>query len=255
MKIAIITGASSGMGREFVKQISCEDGLDEIWAVARRQEKLDELQGIAKCSIRTLPMDLRSEACTGILERLLEREKPEVSVLVCAAGFGRIGATESISRRDHDGMISVNCRAAVDVTLAALPYMDEGSRIIEICSVAGFNPLPRLNTYAASKAFLMSWTKALHHELFADGIHVTAMCPYWVKDTEFIPRARKTDEKGIRHFPLASRPPSAVAWTLTLSRWNMWVASPSPVALILRFFTKFIPHAIIVPIWDFIRRI
>lgn len=255
MKIAVVTGASSGLGREFVRQLGCGGGLDEIWAIARREDRLAALQALSPCPVRPIPMDLTRAESTQQLRALLAREQPEVSVLVCAAGLGRIGATADIPDADNDTMINLNCRAAVDVTAACLPYLVRGSRVLEICSTAGFQPMPQLNVYAATKAFLLHYTKALHHELRPRGIHVTAVCPYWVKDTEFIPQAQATDASGFRHFPLASRSPMVVARALRASRRNRWVSTPGPICTIHRFAAKFVPHALMVPLMDVVRRL
>jgi len=193
MKIALVTGASSGLGREFVRQLGEEHALDEIWAVARRRERLAELQALTAVPVRPLSLDLTEESSYETLRELLAREQPEISVLVCAAGFGRIGQTRAVPAADNDAMIDLNCRAAVAVTTAAFPYLRRGSRVLEICSTAGFQPMPGLNVYAATKAFLLSYTKALHYEILTSGIRVTAVCPYWIRDTEFIPQAQKVD--------------------------------------------------------------
>ena len=151
-------------------------------------------------------------------------------------------------------MIDLNCRAAVGVTDLCLPYLTRGSRVLEICSTAAFQPIPGLGVYAATKAFLQSYTKTLHHELLLQGIHVTAVCPYWVKDTEFIPIARG-EEKEFRHVPLASRSKSVVKLSLLASAWNLWVATPGIVCTLHRLASKFIPHALMVPLMEVFRRV
>ena len=143
-------------------------------------------------------------------------------------------------------MIDLNCRAAVDMCLTVLPHMSRSSELINICSVAGFQPLTGLNTYAATKAFLLSWTKALHHELLLKGIKVTALCPYWVKDTEFIPVAKETD-----YAPIAKEGRQA----LRASRLNLWVCSPGPVAKAERLVSWVLPDCVIIPVWDILRRL
>ena len=127
---------------------------------------------------------------------------------------------------------------------------------MQICSVASFQPLPNLNVYAASKAFVLSYSRSLRWELLGRGIHVTAVCPYWISDTEFIPVTKEGgDPHAVRHFPLASHA-RHVAWAaLRDSGLNLPVSTPGPVALLQRFFTKFIPHEIIIAFWEILRRL
>jgi Short-chain dehydrogenases of various substrate specificities len=255
MRIAVVTGASSGLGREFVRRLGRDASLDEIWAVARREDRLRELQAISDRPVRPFPLDLTRTESFSALSGAFAREQPEIAVLICAAGMGRIGLTRAVPSADNDAMIDLNCRAAVGVTTAALPWLRKGSRVLEICSTAGFQPMPGLNVYAATKAFLQSYTKALHYELLLSGIHVTAVCPYWIKDTEFIPQAQKVDRGGFRHFPLASRAGTVAAWALEDSRLNLWVSTPGPVCMAHRLFAKFVPHFIMVPLMDLLRRL
>ena len=201
MKIALVTGASSGLGREFVRQIAEQGKVEEIWAIARRRDRLEALQSISAVPIRVLALDLTRPGDMEYLRNTLQDELPDIRILVNAAGMGRMGPTVDIPAKDNDAMIDLNCRAAVDVTDAAFPYLHPGSQVLEICSTAGFQPIPGLNVYAATKAFLLSYTQTLHYELSPAGIHVTAVCPYWVKDTEFIGIAEKGGH-GFRHYPL-----------------------------------------------------
>ena len=257
MRIAIVTGASSGLGREFVKQISETEELDEIWAVARRRERLEALaQQVPAVRVRPLPLDLTNCDNLQMLREQLQREQPNVRLLINAAGFGKVGGYADIAQRDCDGMIDLNCRAAVDVTVMTLPYMRQGARILEICSTAGFQPLPGLSVYAASKAFLLRYSRALRWELFPRGIHTTAVCPYWIKDTEFIPVAKQSkNAAAVRHFPLASKAHSVAKLALWDSRLNLAVSTPSPVCFIHRITAKFIPHCLMIAIWELLRRI
>lgn len=255
MKIAVITGASSGLGREFVRLLGSSGTLDEIWAVARRVDKLKELSEISACPVRSIPLDLTQTESFELLAGLLKEAQPEIRVLINAAGFGRLGKSTEIPLKDDNGMIDLNCRAAVALTALALPYMKRGDRILEICSAAAFQPIPRLNVYAATKAFLQSYTKALHYELLTTGIHVTAVCPYWIGDTEFIPGAKTTSSKTFRHIPLASHARTVARWALFDSSLNLWVSTPSPVSAAFRLVAKFVPHCIMVPLMDLFQRV
>ena len=252
--IALITGASSGLGQEIVRQLHREK-YEEIWAIARRKERLLALQELTEIPVRAIPLDLTEESSIGELETLLGEEKPRISLLVNAAGFGKIGNYAEVPRRDSDRMIDLNCRAAVDLCTLAIPYMGKGSHIMNICSTAGFQPFPQLNVYAASKAFLYRYSRALRFALLGTGISVTAVCPYWVKDTEFIPGAKETKGSGkIRSFPLASGKKSVVSWALRDTYMGLPVSTPGPVCTAHRIFAKFIPAEAMMGIWELIRR-
>lgn len=255
-QIAIITGASSGLGAEFAQQLERQEKLDELWVIARRRERLEALGERLETPVRVLALDLTETAALECLSAALEEEKPLVRVLINAAGFGKIGSWRDIALADCEHMIDLNCRAAVSVTQRVLPYMSRGSRVLEICSTAGFQPFPYLSLYAATKAFLYRYSRALRVELYPEGIHVTAVCPYWMKDTEFIGTAQNTrDSRFIRHFPLASRKKSVAALALRDSRLNLPVSTPGPVCFVHRIAAKFIPSSLMMGIWAILRRI
>lgn len=256
MKIAMITGASSGLGREFARQLDRQEQLDEIWAIARREERLRELAGQVTARLRPLPLDLTDPESIQTLSDLLQAEGPQVQVLINAAGFGKIGSYADVSIQDNARMIALNCRAAVSVTQAVLPYMGPGSHILEICSTAGFQPFPYLSVYAASKAFLYRYSRALRVELYPRRVWVTAVCPYWVKDTEFIGKARDTrDSSYIRGFPLTSRQDRVVRRALGDASLGLAVSTPGPVCFFHRIAAKFIPSGVMMALWELIRRL
>jgi len=257
MGIAIVTGASSGLGKEFVYQIaSKEKNINEIWVIARREERLKELADKVDIPIRILPLDLAKRENIDYFIEYLETRKPQIDMLVNAAGFGKIGSYSDISRLDNDNMIGLNCRAAVDMTTAVLPYMKRKSRILEICSTSAFQPFQYLNVYAATKAFLYRYSRALRIELLPRGIHVTAVCPYWIRDTEFIPRARHNgNEKRIKNFIFAGKARNVVIMALNDSKIGFPVSTPGPVCFIHRIAAKFIPHEIMMWVWELIRRL
>lgn len=265
MNIAIITGASSGLGHEFARQISQKyaSDIDEMWLIARRKEPLlalaQEISATGKCTGVAMPMDITNAAQMDDLKEKLEIEQPTVSYLVNAAGMAKIGGPFTIERADSLAMIDLNCRAAVDMTTICLPHCSRGSRILQICSTAGFQPMQVLNIYAASKAFLLRYSQALRLELTGRQIFVTAVCPYWIKDTEFITQAKNTgNEKGaaaIRHFPLSSRTPGVVRMALMDNRLGLWVSTPGPICFIHRLFCKIFPPIVPMAWWELIRRV
>lgn len=185
MKIAIVTGASSGIGREFARQIpKLYQKLDEIWVVSRRTERLEQLKEELSVPVRIFDSDLKREYIYERMGRELAIRKPDIRMLVNAAGYGKIGSTEEIDMTEQLGMIDINCRALTKLTGLCLPYMSRGSRILQMASAAAFSPQPGFAVYAASKAYVYSFAHALRCELRQKGILVTAVCPGPV-DTEF----------------------------------------------------------------------
>lgn len=182
--IAIVTGASSGMGREFVRQIAAGyRSIAQIWVIARREQALSELQeelcrsGIPDTKIRPLPLDLNEKAAFQELTLLLKKEKPVIRILVNSAGLGHSGRLEEQRTEEAASMIDINCRALTVLTMVCLPYLRKGSRIIQMASGSAFLPQPGFAVYAASKAYVLSLSRALREELRARNISVTAVCP------------------------------------------------------------------------------
>lgn len=191
MKIALITGASSGLGREFAVQAASQNQFDEIWVVARRADRLQELADSLPVPVRPIPLDLQNAESFRVLKMLLKDAGADVRLLVCAAGFGKFGSCLDLSDEEISSMIDLNCKAVVRSCHAALDFMSEGSRIIVMGSSASFQPLPDFNLYAASKAFVVSFCRALNVELKPRRISVTAVCPGFVR-TEFFAVAKDT---------------------------------------------------------------
>lgn len=189
--IIIITGASSGMGKEFAKQLDDKD-FDEIWGIALSQDKLRNLAGELKTPFKYFDWDLTKEESFVRLKDVLEKEKPNIQWLINCSGFGKFGRYDEIEISQSINMIDLNCKALVQMTEICLPFINEGGRIIEIASVAGFQPTPYINVYAATKAFVLSYSRALNVELKHRKISVTCVCPFWTK-TAFFKRA--TDVK------------------------------------------------------------
>lgn len=192
MKIALITGASSGMGREYAKQIDKMKECDEIWIVARREERLNVLKDELSTVTRVLPFDLTDGVQLGSLIEAVKSSGAEVKYLVNAAGFGKFGDYSEVSLSDIAGMIDLNDKALTLITAALIPQMKRGSHVIEMCSISAYLPLENMSVYAASKAYVLSYCYALRRELKKTGITVTAVCPGWV-DTEFAACAHNGD--------------------------------------------------------------
>lgn len=185
MNVIVITGASSGMGREFALQL--DRGLktiDEFWLVARRIDRMKELAATLQHSVKLLPLDLSSESDIQLFEEVLQEEKPVIRMLINCAGFGMIGDFPDIPLSLQAGEVDVNCRALMQMTYACIPYMRKKSRILQLASSAAFLPQPGFAVYAATKAFVLSFSRAIRKELKQREIFVTAVCPGPVR-TEF----------------------------------------------------------------------
>lgn len=197
MRIAIVTGASSGLGREFVKLIDRTlKSIDEIWVIARRMERMEELADEVETPLVPFDLDLEMPDSMYIIEQALKDRNPRIKMLVNCAGFGKIGDCEDISMDMLLGMVNVNCRALTAMTYAAIPYMAENSRIIQLASSAAFLPQPRFAVYAATKSYVLSFSRALNEELKSRNIAVTAVCPGPTK-TEFFNIAEETGEVAL----------------------------------------------------------
>ena len=192
MKCCIVTGASSGMGREFVLQLDAAAVYDEIWVIARRADRLEELQAEVKAKVRPIAADLSSPEGLEELQAVLRQENPQVATLVNAAGFGKFGAFRDMDCGEQTNMIDLNVKALTAVTYLVLPYMRKGSEIYNLGSLSSFQPVPYIGVYGATKAYVLSFSRALNVELKKTGIRVMAVCPGWVR-TEFFSRAVQDD--------------------------------------------------------------
>ena len=177
-RIAIVTGASSGLGADFTRLLSGEAGLDEVWAVACRRDRLDLVAAQSK-GARILPLaaDLASPAGIESLRSRLELERPELRVLVLNAGRGSYGPFSDSAKDGILAMVDINVRSLTETAKDALPYMTAGSGMILVASLAGMGPLGGRAVYAATKAYVLSLGVALAAELRPLGISVTTLCP------------------------------------------------------------------------------
>lgn len=181
---AIITGASSGIGMSFVKAlIRSADCPEKVWIVARRLDRLEEL---AKLSDRLIPVkaDLLKDEGIDVIRGKLNAEHPEVTLLINCAGMGKKGDIADRSSSDISDAITLNCTALSVLTREVIPFMPSKSHIINVGSSAAYLPQPHFTVYAASKSYVVSFSRALARELKKKPIYVTVVCPGPV-ETEF----------------------------------------------------------------------
>lgn len=197
MKIAIITGASSGLGEQFAVMVDrFRDEIDELWLIARREERLQELSKKLSKKSRILPIDITDDDGIEKYSALLKETNADVKLLINNAGFGKLDNFENLSAQDNGAMVRLNCEALTVITAVTLPFMSENSEIINSCSIASFAPNTRMAVYSSTKAYVMSFSRALRDELKPRKINVLATCP-GPMDTEFLSLAGI--EKGTSH--------------------------------------------------------
>lgn len=188
MGIAVITGASSGIGREFAFKLRDMAGIEEFWLIARNVQRLEAVASELGCKCRIISADLSEKAGIEEYRRALDEEKPDVSFLVNAAGFGVFGSFDVLDESTVGDMIDVNVKATVLITHMTVAFMKKGARIVQLGSGSCFTPLPHFNVYSSSKVFVLHYTKSLNYELKPYGIRATCFCPGWV-DTAFLPKS------------------------------------------------------------------
>ena len=249
MKLAIVTGASSGMGREFVRQLSGYVQVDEIWAIARRESALEALKAETAVPVRPVVLDLLENSSFDAFAALLEKEKPDIKLLVNAAGFGKFGAYSKVSPLDDCRMIDLNCKALVMMTRLTLPYMTAGSHILQLDSLSAFQPVPYITTYGATKSFVLSYSRAINRELKSRGVRVMAMNPGWVK-TEFFNHAFQTNQSEVQYFDRLYEAKDVVRTGLKdLYRTKKDYSVHGLPVKIQVLLVKFVPHRFVMDIW------
>ncbi len=247
MKIAVVTGASSGMGREFVKRLSNEENFDEIWVIARRLDRLCELKAEIGQKIRPIATDLTKDEAIGEYKALLEAEKPEVKVLINAGGYGKFEAFENLTLEEQLGMIDLNAKALTAMTYVTLPYLKEGSEVYQIGSLSSFQPVPYIGVYGATKAYVLSFTRAINAELRPKGIKMMAVCPGWVK-TEFFDRA-VVDDSVITYYNQFFTAEQVVNRAFKDMKRGKDVSVVGPMIRAQVLLTKILPHTLVMKIW------
>ena len=180
---ALVTGASSGIGEAIARELGA-NGVCVV-LVARRAERLEEVAG-GLAGTEVLPADLQTTAGRAVVEERLARRSDPVDLLVNNAGFGTSGDFAGIDPDRSEDEIGLNVVALTRLTRAVLPRLiaDRRGWILNVSSVVAFQPAPHLAVYAATKAYVQSFTGALHEELRSSGVKATALCPGLTR-TEF----------------------------------------------------------------------
>ena len=245
--IIIITGASSGMGKEFVKQCDLHfPNVNEFWLIARRIDKLNEIASSCRHKCKILNYDLSESQSIEKIQLMLQAEQPQITMLINSAGYGILGPFVNENPTDEmfneqTGMVRLNCEALTAITYLCIPYMKRGSRIIQLASSAAFLPQPNFAVYAATKSYVLSFCRALNEELRSRKIYITAVCPGPV-DTEFFERAEQgANRLFIKKF-FNAKPNKVVAKALQDARNKKEISVYSLPMQAFFFISKLLPH-------------
>ena len=242
--IAVITGATGGLGQEFVRCV-LKENIDEIWAVARNEKRLNALKEKFGDTIRPVRCDLANSSDLADLFALTESEKPDIRLLINNAGIGKMGSSAEFPDGDVVQEIDINCKAVCLLCSHAIPFMKPGSRILNISSASSFQPVPYINLYAASKAFVRSYTRALNVELRSKGITCTAVCPGWI-DTEML--SKEYNGKPVK-FPGLVTPDRVAVKALRDSAKGRDMSVCTLFVKYEHYLSKVLPHKWLMKIW------
>lgn len=246
MKVAVITGASCGLGEEYVKQVVKQlPEIEEIWLIARSSDKLQKLASrFTERRIRCLPLDLTEQESFETYQKELEATKPELVLLINNAGLGKLGLLADANYADQIGMVNLNCGALTAITTLSLPYMSKGAGILNVSSIASFAPTPRMTVYSATKAYVSAFSKSLGEELRPCGITVLTVCPGpmatpFLETADIIGRSRTFETLPYCH-------PTKVAEKslARLLRGKSWYTN-RPLYKFYRVLCKFLPHSLV----------
>ena len=248
MRIAILTGASAGLGVEYFKNLIPMNDIDEIWLIARRAERLEEMAASCSKKCRVIPMDLTDKSSLEELNNLIKLENPDIRVLINNAGFGKLGFVEELDYCEQAKIVELNNTALTAVTAMALNNMSEGSFVLNVCSISSFCPNPRMTVYSSSKAYVLSFSKSLRYELKNRKINVCAVCP-GPMFTEFLSVAGINDQnsKTFKTLPYCN-PAQVAAASLKKAQAGKAVYTPKLIYKIYRVLAKLIPHNLILPL-------
>jgi len=242
-RLAVVTGASAGIGEAFARALA-KQGWD-LLLVARRRARLGklarELSDRHRIQAEVIAADLTRLARLRAVEAVLERSR-RLELLVNNAGLGDFHPFHESDREREDAEIRVNVLAAVRLAHAALPGMVRRKRgaLINVSSTAAFAPCARFATYGGTKAFMNSWSEALHEELRGTGVRVQALCP-GLTHTEIFERA-KVDTSQLPEF-FWMQPDDVVAESLAALEKGELIVVPGVANRALSTLSRALPHA------------
>ncbi|MGN0537032.1 MAG: SDR family NAD(P)-dependent oxidoreductase [Acutalibacteraceae bacterium] len=242
--IAIVTGATGGIGKAFVNELTKEETLDEIWIIGRNKERLAEIKEQYGKKIIPICMDLTNMQDLLSIRDLLTEEIC-ISYLINNAGIAHMMPSKDFSAEEIKKTIDLNCNVPVTLTNYCIPFMKRGSKIINVSSAAAFQPVPFINLYAATKAFEYSYSRALNMELKSVGITVTSVNPSWV-DTNML--EKEMNGKKVKFHGIVS-PEMVAEKGIKDAKKGKEVSVCSFYVKCQRLNVKLLPHKLVMKIW------
>ena len=243
MSIAVITGASSGLGACYIDAVTkLFPEIDELWLIARREERLKEVAmkyPDKHCII--IPMDMTDMSSFKILEEKLKINTPQIEVLINDAGMSIGSPFENMELENMLKIIDLNCKGATAITKVCLPYIIDGGTILEVSSTSAFVPNTNLIVYCASKSYVSALSLGLREELKNRRINVCAMCPGFML-TEM---TKSELTKGQSHLPVID-PKTAALKSLKAAKKGRAVYTTGAFYKYYRLLAKLIPHTLLV---------
>ena len=241
MKVAIITGASAGLGREFLRAMpTYYPDIEEYWLVARRKEKLVEAAKDVPRQCRIFPLDLTKDESYEKFAEVLEQEKPEVRMLINNSGCGYLGNVGEGELDRQVQMVDLNLKGLTAMTHLVIPFMTSGSHIINVSSIASFCPNARMTVYSATKSYVTAFTFGIGEELKQKGVTATAVCP-GPMDTAFIDIGGiKGHSKTFDVLPYCD-PKKVAEGTLAAAGRGRTIYTPKPFYKFYRLIAKIAP--------------
>jgi len=246
MQIAIITGASSGLGNVFFEKVlERYPMLDEYWVIARNENKLKELaEKHPQQRVRIVPLDLADPRNLDTFDHLLQELKPDIRVLINNAGFDKAGLFREMRLQDIYMLMNLNVMGTTMVSRLCLPYMSKGSYQIITGSIGSFAPLPWRAVYSASKAYVRFFARALHEEERKRGVNIMLLSPGNMNTAMF--RANASGEEGkLSFFPFLDLEKETVK-SMQKAEKGCAAYTPRIFYKLYRLLAKIVPSAIMV---------
>lgn len=236
--IIVITGVAGGIGKEFLKLLINEPGIDEIWAVGRTMSKLEALKAEFGDKVVPVQVDVTSDKDVNAYIDLLKKEDAKVKWLINCAG------TRALYKPGADitrllATVRTNLVGNMAMCYASIPFMGYGDHILNVSSAASFQPLPSNNSYAAAKVGLRFFSKGLEYELKNRGIIITCSCPGWVQTELMV--FKDGEMSPIERLPGVTTPDHVAEKSLKDARKGKSICYPTLKVHVDYYLTKFSP--------------